>query len=226
MNSSIVVTERRKLALSKLESAIGELDSVSSITGVKDIRDKAEAIRLYAHNAHLGLEVQNKAAELRLRAERKAGNILKSMKLRGGDRKSSGSRDRLSLNALGISQNQSKRWQKEATVPNDEFEEFIRDTTTNHRELTAAALVRLADASPVALRSKRRTRQNVTVNANTLSPLINEMVEHCRMLQTILAPFCDKEDNSDHLQDCERRLVRRLLEEIQQHANVIQNSGS
>jgi hypothetical protein len=42
---------------------------------VKDIRDKAEAIRKYAAVSGAGLDIQNAGAELKLRAERKGGEI-------------------------------------------------------------------------------------------------------------------------------------------------------
>ena len=46
---------------------------------VKAIHDVAEAARIYARQARLGLEAQNDAAEIRLRAERKLGELLADM---------------------------------------------------------------------------------------------------------------------------------------------------
>jgi hypothetical protein len=42
---------------------------------IRGIRDKAEAARHYARSAALDLEFQNFATELKLRAERKAGQL-------------------------------------------------------------------------------------------------------------------------------------------------------
>jgi hypothetical protein len=60
----------------------------------KEIRDKARALEVYAKQAQ-NREAERKAAEIRIRAERRAGQLLKEMKdngqredNRGGDRKS------------------------------------------------------------------------------------------------------------------------------------------
>ena len=52
------------------------LAEARSIDEVKQIRDKAEAVRKYAQSAALGLDAQNYAAEVKLRAERKPGVCL------------------------------------------------------------------------------------------------------------------------------------------------------
>jgi hypothetical protein len=51
-----------------------------SLEDIKGIRDKAEVLRQYAAQAGAGLEAQNKCAEIKLRAERKAGEVLKGEK--------------------------------------------------------------------------------------------------------------------------------------------------
>ncbi len=51
------------------------LIEAKSIDEVKDIRDKAEAMRLYARQAHDSLGMQNQCAEIKLRAERKLGEM-------------------------------------------------------------------------------------------------------------------------------------------------------
>ena len=65
-----------------------------------------------------------RAAKLILRAERKAGEFLAGLKLRGGDRKSKGHRASLKLADMDISSDQSKRWQKEASVPEKDFQRY------------------------------------------------------------------------------------------------------
>ena len=56
-----------------------ELELASSIDEVKQIRDRAEALRHYARQQGLSLEMQNRCAEIKLRAERRAGEILAEM---------------------------------------------------------------------------------------------------------------------------------------------------
>ena len=89
------------------------LAKAETVDDVKDIRDKAEALRVYAKQAGYGLDVQNRVAEMKLRAERKAGELLKDHGFgeHGGDRKSS---SMPLLEDLGIERTQSNRWQLEA----------------------------------------------------------------------------------------------------------------
>jgi hypothetical protein len=85
---------------------------------VKDIRDKARAIEVYARQAK-NFEAERKACEIRLRAERKAGQILAGTeKAKGGDaatilaRRSTGATGVQTLADLGISKDQSSSWQQ------------------------------------------------------------------------------------------------------------------
>jgi hypothetical protein len=129
------------IALSNIQRALATVENVEDI---KQIRDKAEAVRKYIASAGLGLEVQNKASELKLRAERKAGEMLAEMKLHGGDRRSDESGDRLRLDDLGISKDQSSRWQLLARVPAKLFDEFVSQFLVRRVELTTAEALRFA----------------------------------------------------------------------------------
>ncbi|WP_186776173.1 MT-A70 family methyltransferase [Rubripirellula reticaptiva] len=129
------------IALNGVQQALAV---VSRVEDIKEIRDRAEAVRKYIESVGLGLEVQNKAAELKLRAERKAGEMLAEMKLHGGDRRSDQSADRRTLEDLGISKDQSSRWQLLAAVPENLFDDFIGQFTVRRVELTTAEALRYA----------------------------------------------------------------------------------
>lgn len=120
------------------------LMQATSLDEIKDIRDKAEAARKYIASAQLGLAMQNHAAEVKLRAERRAGELLSRMQLVGGDRRSQRPSDGTTLNDLGITKHQSSRWQREAAVPEQAFEHLLRETRDSQQELTTVALLRLA----------------------------------------------------------------------------------
>ena len=111
---------------------------------MKEIRDKAEAVRTYAERAGLGLERQNAAAEVRLRAERRAGEMLAKMALHGGDRRGTDAGDRPTLGDLGVSKDQSARWQKLARVSAGDFDAHVAAVKDRGEELTTAGLLRLA----------------------------------------------------------------------------------
>lgn len=82
------------------------LSECQRVNEVKDIRDKALALEVYAAQA-MNLEEERKAANIRLRAERRAGELLAEMKRNGqrqnehGSNKGVGCHD--TLQELGIS---------------------------------------------------------------------------------------------------------------------------
>lgn len=132
---------RELMLLGQAERALAEATSLEEI---KVIRDKAEAARKYVESARLGLSMQNHAAEVKLRAERAAGELLAKMKLAGGDRRSNGAARQLRLEDLGLTKHQSSHWQRIAKVPIETFERFVQETLDGGEELTTAGVLRLA----------------------------------------------------------------------------------
>ncbi len=130
-------------ALAELDLIRAALTETTDVRQIKNLREQAEAVRVYAKSAALGLEMQNHAAEVRLVAERRAGEVLRAMQLHGGDRKSGGRAD-TRLKKLGISQDESSRWQREKSLPEEEFQEYVRVTREAGKELTSRDLLRLA----------------------------------------------------------------------------------
>ena len=93
------------------------LAGTADLKQIKALRDQAEAVRRYATTAALGLEMQNRAMEMRLAVERRAGEVLRDMQLRGGDRKS-GRQDDTRLEGLGITKEESFRWHRGVATRN------------------------------------------------------------------------------------------------------------
>jgi hypothetical protein len=102
---------------------------------VKDIRDKALAIEVYAKQAK-NVEAERQACEIRLRAERKVGQLLKEREKAKGAAQAGTNRGTTqshgvtasspqTLSDLGISKPQSSRWQKLAEIPEEVFEETL-----------------------------------------------------------------------------------------------------
>lgn len=81
---------------------------------------------------HHATALPNQAAEIKLRAERRAGEMLKDKdKAPGGQPyQSTGNimKPVETLADLGISKVQSHRWQLEAEIPEEKFEQFIAET--------------------------------------------------------------------------------------------------
>lgn len=144
--------------LSKAHHAIAEARSLDEL---KDIRDKAEAARKYAQAAGMGLEIQNYAAEVKLRAERRAGRLIAKLKLHGGDRSEESAAQRLTLADIGVSKDQSSRWQLTATVPEKQFENYVDQTRADSGEVTTAGLVRIARELKAKQKSRKAEQDSV-----------------------------------------------------------------
>jgi hypothetical protein len=101
------------------------IEAAHAVDEVKDIRDKALALETYARQAK-NIDAEWRACEIRLRAERRAGQLLKEIeKAKGGRPTETPRADRGVSKTLaddGISYDQSSRWQKLADVPEDQFE--------------------------------------------------------------------------------------------------------
>lgn len=145
----MTMTTTTKIVLIKTEAARRALAEARSVDEVKDIRDKAEAVRQYAKQAGYGLEMINDAAEIKLRAERKAGELLKGMEKhpagRPPENRSQAATDLPPrLVELGITKDESSRWQRVAKVPEEKFEQHITETRRAGDELSTAGVLRLA----------------------------------------------------------------------------------
>lgn len=128
--------------LARLESAHRMLAEARTVDEVKEVRDKAEVARLYARERDLGLEAQNYAAEIKIRAERKLGELLAETVIAHRPPKVS---DHTTLTELGISRDESSRWQQMASIPEPVFEQYIAETKATSEPLTTAGVVRVAD---------------------------------------------------------------------------------
>jgi hypothetical protein len=125
------------------------IQAAYDIDEVKDIRDKARAIEVYARQAK-NTEAERQACEIRLRAERKAGQLNEEREKAKGAREPGTNRGTTPLHDvsastladLGISHKQSSDWAKLAAIPDDEFE---RDLKTMERPTTSGLIAAHAE---------------------------------------------------------------------------------
>jgi N6-adenosine-specific RNA methylase IME4 len=153
--------------LAKLETLRAGLAEAKNVPEVKKFRDLAEAARYAAKEAGLGFAIQNDAAEIRIRAERRAGELLKQMAQtgerdqgKGGDRKSPGHHVPVKLADLGVKPEQSKRWQRIAAVPADTFEDHFQRVKQQQKELTTQGIMNLLRVGERLERIEKLTAKN------------------------------------------------------------------
>lgn len=138
----------------KLDQATRMLAEIRTIDDAKQLIDLAEAARVYAKQVKLGLEAQNHAAEIKLRAQRRAGEILDEMdKNTGAMGKGINQYSEVRLQAvsapptysdLDITYRDAHVWQTLASMPEPLFENFITDKREAIEEITTAAVYREA----------------------------------------------------------------------------------
>lgn len=145
-------------ALARLSAATTALAEARTLDDVKHILDIAEAARTYARAAKLGLEAANYAAEIKLRAERKAGELLAQLERgqtpgtgRGHIGEKSTSQDAKSfsdyrsvLDDNAVTYQTAHRWQTVASIPEEVFEQHLAETKADGDELSTAGLLQLA----------------------------------------------------------------------------------
>lgn len=138
-------------ALTKWDAAKKALAEAHRVDEVLKIRDKAETIRYALIQAKEAPEVVRQATQIKLRAERRAGQLLKDQpKNRGGGEKGVGRRGMRSQGKTalspstytnqGIDKRDASKWQKIAEIPEAKFEDFL----VTMPDLSTAAVVRLA----------------------------------------------------------------------------------
>jgi hypothetical protein len=199
-----------------LDKAHALLAQAASLDDIKEVRDAAEAARTYAKAANLGLALQNQAAELKLRAERKAGEFLKELGLHGGDRRSKGHRVLLKLDDLGLTSQQSKRWQLAASVPDEDFEKYLRGKNQLGEEVTASGLLRIAKSlrRPKAKLEKTRAERRSNSGRAELLTLVGDLKSQCDHLADLLEPLASGKFDAYQLTD--RRFIARLTRDMKQ----------
>jgi hypothetical protein len=89
--------------------------------------------------------MQNNAAEIVLRAERKAGEMLATMEKGVGGRPGKTGNTTLPVSQkpsdLGVEKMQSSRWQAIARVSGEQFETYLADKRAEGEEITTAGLL-------------------------------------------------------------------------------------
>lgn len=148
-------------ALIKYEAACRALAECKAVDEVKSLVDKAAAMQAYGRMAKdRTLEID--ASEIRIRAERRLGEMLAAQDLNKGGRPIIAETGRQSrpvpsaptLSQAGISKDLSSRAQKLAAVPEAQFEAELAAKRERDREEGARVSARLEKVGAQALKAK------------------------------------------------------------------------
>ncbi len=144
-----------------MKTAVAECHSVDEIT---QIRNQAEAYRYALKQAKESPEVIRKAEEIKLRAERRAGELLKEGDIqRGGGFRGNQHNEVKSkvttLADIGVTRDQSSKWQKIADIPEEKFENYL----AVEKELTTSGIIKVAKQvqREYEIKKKRETGRDI-----------------------------------------------------------------
>lgn len=135
--------------LARLDQANEALNAAKTLPELKAVRDKIAAIEGYLRQRERSEAVANEATRIKLRAERRLGELLEKRPKDAGGRPAKTpsttlgvSADRPKLKDLGITYTQSSRWQKVAALPEAVVEAKIDAATEKGEQISAKEVVR------------------------------------------------------------------------------------
>jgi hypothetical protein len=172
--TDIIQFENKRLL--NIEAACQLLTEAKTIEEVAAIRNHAEVVRVYAQQVKAGLQAQNEAAEIKIRAERRAGEMLAAIERIPPEERGAmahGDEDtKLHLSYMDtvrsndIGPKTAHNWQRIAKIPEQHFEAFLQETKEAEEELTTAKTVRKAVEVEQANRPPLPPRQTIITPAN------------------------------------------------------------
>jgi len=151
-------------ALARLSNAAQALENARTLPEIKKVHDVASAPVIYARAAKIGGQAAFTAEEIKLRAERKAGELLAGLERGTGPGlgvknnsqfAKSFSPYRQAIEEAEIGKDTASRWQQVAAVPAPEFESYLAERRAWGEQATTAGL--LKEAKERARRQKEAT---------------------------------------------------------------------
>jgi hypothetical protein len=199
-----------KTQLVRYDAMCSAIATAHRVDEVKNIRDKTLAIAAYAKQAK-NRDAERMAQEIRVRAERKTGQLLsETPKAKGGNPNLNRSKPATGLTPatlakLGISKDQSADWQKLAKVPDEKFEAALtdKDTLPSGRSIVAAGLHNLKVRQDEKLRERGEL---VPVSAYDLRKLARGLEDEHKWTITEACSFAFQRSEAG------KKLISRIAE--------------
>jgi len=179
--------------LALLNQAANCLEEVQNIDTIKNIIDKADAVRAQGKKFNLSEEILVLAAAIKLKAERRLGELLVAINLHTGGRpKSNGKKSasenlsphdtRFRLEDFDISRTLSSRAQQIAKLPEATFSAYVHGAIEANKEPTTAGVMRIAKQYLAKKRAEQKPKQTGYVSS------LETLIKKKKKFATI---FCD-----------------------------------
>lgn len=177
----------------RYDAACRALAEARAVDEVADVRAKADAMRVYAMQAkNKSLEVD--AAEIRIRAERRLGQLIAEQKAGDGLNKGRAGRAPIAVDSddrdttptlasAGISKDLSSRAQKLAAVPEQEFEREVSDWRGRVEKENARVTTRLEAAGERAARQEERAEPSELEQLREANAELADLVESYSVME-------------------------------------------
>ena len=178
--AEIVLYEELREQMLALEKVEKQISLIETVPNAKGKRDEIEALRVYAKQSGQLMAVQNRFAEIRLRLERRTGELIIEHGAGPGNpqlcpRGIIG--ESQSLSDFGVSAKQSSKWQKIALIPVDVFESFLVSMREGVQEITTAAALKLYRAAASVERKVKTMEIDVQPGTDAGDIVLGCMVE-------------------------------------------------
>ena len=181
-----------ELSMIRLEQIQQMLAEEVRLDPVRELRDMAAAARVYAKQRGMSLSAQNMAAEIRLRAERRMGEILATKPKNRGARGNPGGRGAKverdpsappTLAELGIERTEAHRMRWLSRIPEERLQNVLQAFRVGVGELTEATLRKAILRDPVASQGQVREERPLPTPEQEAEWVRGEM---CRNLNRAL----------------------------------------
>jgi len=172
------MTDNAIVRISELKK---ELVKTKDLKSVSVLKDKAEAVRRLAARQGASWEILFDISQFKLEAERYAGALLAGMELNKGGKSEQGSyrsqratgkKTAPTLAEMGVkTKSDSSRWQREATVPEERFVEWLEGIRKKKGEPTSSGLIQLAKQIAVEKIKEEAEQEERTTKAGVVDNL-------------------------------------------------------
>jgi hypothetical protein len=205
--------------LVRYEQARFALAECQRVDEVKDIRDKAEAMAAYARQAK-DSELIQFATEIKVRAERRCGELLTSSAMNGerATRERHGRGGQVAacdqpptLAEMGLTKDQSSRYQQLAAMPDAHFETAVATAKDTAGQVTTAFMLREAGKGKPTKRQTKKDKERLEELAESKARGVSMLTTYARLTITALRAVQSVTEEESAILDELAELIQNVI---------------